>query len=80
MNRRADPLLVAVVAHVVALEASDWNEVVATTKHIIHSSTHMVADSVRVGLAIYGLQRLYNKERLEGLSLLILLESLSEKL
>ena len=80
MNRRADPLLVALVAHVVAQTAIDWDEVVSSTKHFIHSSTHMVADTVRVGLAIFGLQRLKRRQHLKGLTMCLVLESLSPKL
>lgn len=80
MNRRADPLLVALVAHVVAQSAVDWDEVASTTKHFIQSSTHMDANSVRVGLAIYGLQRLKRRQRMEGLTMQLVLEKLSPKL
>jgi hypothetical protein len=67
MNRRTDPLLVALmlVTHVVAQAAVDWDEVVSSTEHFIHSSTHMV---VRVGLAIYGLQRLKRRQQMKGLT------------
>jgi alanine racemase len=71
MNRRTDPLLVALmlVAHVVAQTAVDWDEVVSSTEHFIHSSTHiMVADTVRVGLAIYGLQQLKRRQQMKGLT------------
>jgi hypothetical protein len=80
MNRRTDPLLVALVAHVVAQTAVDWNEVVSSTKHFIHASTHMVADTVRVGLAIYGLQLLKRRQHVVGLTMHLVLESLSPKL
>ena len=56
------------VAHVVAQTAVDWDEVVSSTEqHCIHSSTHKVADTVRVDLSIYGLQRLKRRQQMKGL-------------
>ena len=64
------PLLVALmlVAHVVAQTAVDCDEVMSSTEHFIHSSTHMVADTVRVGLSIYGLQRFKRRQQMQGLT------------
>jgi hypothetical protein len=80
MNTRAYPFLVAVTAQAVSQTASNWAEVVATTKQIIQSSFYMDPHTVRVGLALFGLQRIKANQVPEGLTITQVLEDLSQRL
>lgn len=80
MNTRTFPFLVAVVAHVVAQTALDWDEVVSKTKQFIQSSFYMDPYIVQVGLALFGLRHLRFGRVLEGLTIQLILEGFSQKL
>jgi hypothetical protein len=80
MNTRTFPFLVAVVAHVVAQTALDWDEVVSMTKHFVQSSFYMDPCIVQVGLALYGLGRLKAGRVLKGLTIQLILEDFSQQL
>jgi hypothetical protein len=72
-------LMVAVVAHVVAQGCNDWLDLVLTTKSIIQSSFYVDPDTVRVGLAVYGLQVCKKCEGFKGLTIQNVLADLTQK-
>jgi hypothetical protein len=76
---RGYPLLVAVVAQVIANSSqSSWKQVTETTKQWLKASFHMTGDVVDAGLALFGLLRLKKRMHLEGLTSATLLQTLAD--
>jgi hypothetical protein len=78
-DTRIYPLLIAVVAHVVAQRSSDWLDIVCITKSMIQSSFYVDPDTVRAGLAVYGLQVWKRNHNFKGLTIISILDDLTQK-